>query len=502
MGRQKGGFIEYALRDIRSAEDIELVFDRVLTPTAAGIGRLPIPKQTHGYCSTDMIITILFYADRIRDMIWDLVFTHFVQPLPVDRTPAVYVEDRYLDMERTPISPDAADKNVRVMRRVSIMLAAGAARVLRILENPHETIRKREEKRRRHESFTETVETHNLAPGELCAILTSAALRFDIPIQKGVQTSLASSNQQVLLDVVRWAVSNINKKFKFNARHRFNSASETLLAMTTTIFQTMSLEDPTVRFNEDDPSNTDSHAVALIRVFDQWYVSDDNVGFLLLLQKPGDPPGKSSVRQAEIDYTFLELIRSPVSGRDETQIVYNLRSTADWSVIVAQTQPITRPGTKAIYIMREASGLFPPKEMIDRPAVRARAPPTSRASGPAAAGAGEPEEMGAIAELLAEDRPRITLSQFIETLPSAEHFREEEGPPVALPLVRREAAEPKRDAAWVFRAIVLNSGRVYVTVQRGPPAGGKRYSRRSKQWGSRKGVGSSTRRKSSRPLKR
>lgn len=502
MGRQKGGFIEYALRDIRSAEDVELVFDRILTPTPAGVGRLPIPKQTHGFCSTDMILTILFYADRIREKMWSLVFDKFIRTLPGDRQPAIYVEDTYLEMERTPISPEDPERNVRVLRRVSLMLAAGAARVLRILDNPHDTIRLREEKRRRHASFAETLESHGLGPGELCAILTSAALRFDVPIQKGVRTALASDNQRRLLENVQWAVSNIDKKFKFKAAHRFSSASETLVAMTTTIFETMSLEDPTARFNPENPSNTDSHAVGLIRVLDQWYVSDDNVGYLLLLQKPGDPVGKSSVRQAEIDYTFLELIRSPVAGRDETQIVYNLRSTADWSVVVAQTQPIVHSGTKAIYIMREASGLFPPREMIAQPVVRAR----PALAAPAAAGAGEPEEQGAIAELLAEDRPRPTLAQLVESLPSAEYFREEEGPPIAPPLEPRraagEGAAPKRDAAWVFRTIVLNARRVYVTVQRGPPAGGKRYSRRSKQWGSRRGVASSTRRKSSRLPKR
>jgi hypothetical protein len=397
-----------------------------------------------------MLITILFYADDVRDTIWKFVFKFLIAPR--EEGPAVYASDSFINAVRGSVSRDDPELNRLVLRRVQLMLVAGAARVLRILEDTHETLQRRADPalRRRHASFVETVESHMLSPGELCAISTSAAVRPYVPVEKGIATSVYYQKQIYLLKNVVWALSHQKKvPVRFKADDKFNAASETLVAMTTTLFETVSHTDPTVRFDERNPDRTESHAVALIRVKNQWYVSDDNIGFLLLLQKEGDQPGKSSVRQSDIDLTFLETVRTQVPGEPKTNIVYNLRSTLDWNVVVARTQPIVKDGTYAIFTMREGTGIYNPRP-------RGSGAAAHGGPGPAAAGAGAGEE----AEVTKEDMEKFKME--------------------------------------LYRVIIHKVGRVYVTSTMrpwGPPAGGKRrYSRKVRQWGRKKGVGSSTRR--------
>ena len=494
MRRQRGGVIQYFIRRIRSPEDVEAAIYNALN---SGIRRLPIPMQTRGYCGTDAVVTILFYADGIRSGLWKFVFEKLVRPSPEGFR--LYVSDDYLEQERAPI-PEGATRDSRIATRVNILLMAGAARVLRILDNPLTTLTQRSERPGRHLSFDESAETHGTAPGELCALLAVGIGDESIGVQKGGPDALNYITEDRAYQNIQWAFRRGNIKPVFDYSLRFAPSGNTLVAVTIPLADAVSLENPTISITESDLRNVlVGHTIALIRVNRKWYVSDDNVGYLLLLKKPGDPPEESSVRQSDIQYTFVEIVQEFVPERDDMiGITYNLRSVADWSVVVASTDSIIVRETRP-FLMREISGLYPPPEMVARRAPRApRPPPRPRAPAPAgaaAAGAGEPDDPGAIAELLAEEARPMSVLEYVESLPlqSELMFREVEGPPFTPALVPPPPIGPE-EYARLFRSMALKYRRLYITIP-GPVTGGRRYSRRVRQWGSRKGVGSSTRRR-------
>jgi hypothetical protein len=481
MRRQRGGVIQYFLQTIRSPENVETAIYNALN---SGIQRLPIPMQTHGYCGTDAVVTILFYADGIRRGAWKFVFEKLVKPSPEGFR--LYVSDDLIEQERAPV-PSGDAGNVRLATRVNVLVMAGASRVLRILDNPITTLTTRVERPASHPSFEESAETHDISPGELCALFTVGIGDDSIGIRKGGPTAMNHTIETDAFQNIRWAFDALNIKPRFEHSLRFSPSSDkTLVAVTIPIWDAVSVDNPTLLITESSfHTGVQGHTIVLIRVNGNWYVGDDNVGYLLPLRKPDDSSEESSVLQSDIQYTFVEVVQAIVPGRrDVLGITYNLRSVANWSVVVASTEPILIRGNRES-LMREMSGLFPPPEMVAPRASRPRPPPRApAATAPSAAGAGEPEAPGTIAELFAEDRP-MSVADYIESLPlkSEVVFREEEGPPFTSALVPAPPRKPEQYGK-VFRDLAIKNRRLYISTV-GPATAGKRYSRRSKQRGSK-----------------
>lgn len=277
MRRQRGGRVFYTARYFKRPEEIEFT----LRERPAFL----IPSQTGGQCATDSAIAILFYADGVRQILWDWVYKN---------APGgdIQIPDEALEIERLRTS---------IPRMTKVFLLTVAARVLRILESYADPSL-------RSASFSPSEETEETTPSEVCSNLGITLIRmlrvsspglWDTPPGPATPITLISPGSRTT--GVDYGTSTSPENFRALLRmlarvflrtpevvrnigaidiQRQEPADE-LVAINMSLIQIASEE-----AEEGDINRTIGHAISLIRLQNKWYIADNNVGRLVEMPMP------------------------------------------------------------------------------------------------------------------------------------------------------------------------------------------------------------------------
>jgi len=504
MEPQRGGAVRYVIRRLTDPKAVESYFQ-----TRKRLGRpIPIPSQTFGTCGIDSLIAVLFYADEVRLWIWDWVFKNYVK-VEMDIAGERYV----IDVSDEALHPRTLEPTlggydeVLTKRRVDTFLATSAARVLRILEAEPETTTTT-----RAVSRTRAEEMHGSAPGEICGTLAlllarpgSEAVKDPrLRVEGALGYSFSAEEEAYAVTLIStvmgktWASRTgggaMGLSIDPSDVHRHN-----VVAIGTTLHDSINDKDMIMRQNIGD-----THAVTLIRHNGEWHVSDDNIGILLPLV-PTSPA--VSINPTTLLTSFLELYMQ--KQLDGTQrCMYRLRWNSNWSSLLASTPEatflkpdfMTRPG---IQVMRESKGLFGGPLTPDQ--TRSAFAYLSSLPTPPVMPLGYGESMDILPAVVFLRRLGYSLSE--PPNPSQRYALEKLSDAIAKSVLRGVNPEIGRYYLFVRGGTQSFRERRKPGILRGPRAAGaseggmRRYSRKVRQWGSRRGVAYSTRRRGSRPRK-
>jgi hypothetical protein len=415
MGKQKGGRIFYEATRVKTPAAIEGALREMPAP---------IPSQTGGQCSTDSIIVILFYADGLREALWDWLFRKF----PGGK----------INLSDEELSPDVLVRDIR--RMTSAFLVTIGARVLRILDTVEPRISDV-----RPRSFAPGEETHDTTPSEVCSNIgislsrilkiskappTSAEpLRFIDPKSRssagdyGITGALKSDRQRIMEWVLRNFLYSEIDRSKFGTFSpaagavRMVGRSSEIVAMNIALAQIESEERPVEKEGADW-----EHSISVVRINDAWYVADNEVGRLIPMQTAAGgqftPEMMTQLESPHEVYFELRYTQPPGAGAGYPQAQYFLKdlagnvlaSTERASMLAREPDPSVRPLLGENKIMREMYGIevpagvvvvLEPRTMIywKRP-TRITGPPTGWESIAAGAPAGPRGRVATVADLL------------------------------------------------------------------------------------------------------
>ena len=396
---------------------------------------IPIPSQTGGQCSTDSIIAILFYADGLRQGLWDWLFRRFPRG-----------NVNFPDEE---LSPDVLVRDTRKL--TTAFLVTIGSRVLRILDTVEPRISDA-----RPRSFAPGEETHGTTPSEVCSNLgislarilkivktktpPTEALRFIDPKSRsgtgeyGVSGATKKDRNRIL----DWILSNFLfteiDRTKFGTFTTANIASLATrisepVAMNINLSEIESEERPV------DKKTGWDHIITVVRVNDVWYVADNEVGKLAPIRTSTGgqfPPEMIAQLESPREVYFeLRYTQNPEARDEFPQAQYFLKdlagnvlaSTEKVRMLSRQPEPGIRPFLES-KIMREMYGIEIPEGVVVVPQPRSivywKRP--FRSSGlsadwtsimarfgePAPAAAGSGERVATVADLLKGSGKRKT----------------------------------------------------------------------------------------------
>ncbi len=492
MRRQTGGAVRYEIPpELNSPEKVlALIRERAVN--------LPIPSQTIGVCALDSIISGLLYPSGVSDYMWRYIFERCVRREVPDKL-VIFVPDDYLSLA----SLRALAPEERVNRQIDAFLATSGARVLRILANIDGSSRAI----RRELSFASAAEMHGSSPSILCATLASALGREEREaprVYAAIEGVTPPNPDSLALDNAEAAVA--LKKILTRVQPpglgiQLNEAPVVLRRRIAAVFVTLS----GMRSEEwrTAARTQDFHAIALVRIAGLWYVADDNMGRLLKLNS-GSPLDSKQIQGSFVEFDFTKIAEE---DRDAHNIPagayplicqYRLVSMTDWKKVIASTDEtfkIRFPGDDAHFLkwssrpvgmggaMAELHGLVDGRSFYPPGLYRyyRNLEPTND----------EVDEANDdIAEVQEADVERGKAFLLKRGVGMREILEDSE-------TLRRVGKYIVRKANVPIEPYILKPERIYLTVP-AAPTGGRRYSRRSKQWGSRKVAASSTRRRGSR----
>lgn len=407
MGKQKGGRIFYEAEVLKTPEAVEAMFRG---------GSVPIPSQTTGQCAIDSVISILFYADGIRQALWSWFFSK----APKGR---VNIPDEELN-------PEVLRTDVRKLTTAFLMTIG--ARVLRILDTEEAR-----ESSTRSKSFSASDESHGTTPSEVCSNLGISLSR----VLKYVKMKIAPPGGVDVIDPrARSTLVNYEEGSSKPERERMiewivgtflPSEVDGSLYGAFSVGKTLSLaarRDEPVAINlhllhiegEENPVATGvlGHAISVVRVNNNWYVADNEIGDLLALRPPLTPEILDQIESPQDVYFEARYTTNPGTGGEDEypSAQYFLRdlaggilsSTSNMPMLSRVPSPLVRPfvGTsimREIYGMESRRGavIFPGNRSILywKPTNRSSPPPERGTSimdmfGSRPAGAGSPFEFG------------------------------------------------------------------------------------------------------------
>lgn len=402
MGKQKGGAVYYKATRLTSPDAIEALFS-----TARD---LPIPSQTSGQCATDASLGILFYADGVRQRVWEAVFKH--APGGEIRIPDEELEVGRLRKDR--------------LLMMKVFLLTSAARILRILEetDPHS--------RDRSKSFSPSDEMHDTTPSEVCSNLSTLLISI-VDGRKGatsVTPGMRSTGKDYhytfagMLGGMIWTILYDFIGGRSEGDYYFANTSEFTPVPDKKEDEFVAF-DITLKYVKDEnsfralPHRANlGHAISVIRVNNRWYISDNEVGRLVELKTPGLKPitprvshlfRDSSTTYVEAEYERMSREEAAefageeadgYKGRIPIIAQYKIRKVSDKSTIAMTSGVDILKGSSIISDVSNTTFLKEPlgddtihrtsffwRRRLSSPAPR----PSAVATGPAAAGAGPPE---------------------------------------------------------------------------------------------------------------
>ena len=380
MGKQKGGRIFYTAQALKTPKDVEFLL---------GADTIPIPSQTGGQCSIDSLIATLFYADGVRQILWDWVYKN---------APGgdIRIPDEDLVLENLRLD---AQKMTRVF------LLTVAARVLRILESRESTAPVR------MASFSPSEETHGTTPSEVCSNLGNTLIRMirlslgrgeGAPItltappiapeaRTSLQTYAGSSKWPDRWALLYWLfgefllTGDILKKNGTIVMQRVNPDVE-LVAINMMVLGVASEEAVDI----SDP-NGFAHVISLIRLQNKWYIADNEAG--ILVEMPMPPEVIPLLEDPAQTYFQVKYMIPP--GLSAGFAEYSIRKVADRTVLtktpmVYMLERDVAPGVRPSYpttVLREHPR-FQTAGGVGRICLFWKKSPFASPAGPAAAGAG------------------------------------------------------------------------------------------------------------------
>ncbi len=338
---------------------------------------------------------MLFYADGLRQALWDWLFRKFPKG-------NINVPDEEL----------GADVLVRDTRKLtSAFLTTIGARVLRILDSEEPRISDV-----RPRSFAPGEETHGTTPSELCSNLgislarilkivkvPSAAaepLRFIDPKSRTTtaEYGVSGTTKPDRDRIVEWILGNFLYSEIDRTKHgTFSSVAMVSLARRTSEIVAINITLSEIE-SEERPVNKNTgwdHIITVVRINDAWYVADNEVGVLMSIQTPaGGPFSPEIIEELESPYrVYFELryTRSRGGGDEYPEAQYFLRdlsgnilaSTRKMPMLAREPVPGVRPVVQP-KIMREMYGIQDPggRVVVPQPRTMVYWKRPSRSSGP------------------------------------------------------------------------------------------------------------------------
>ncbi len=375
MGKQKGGRIFYEATRTTSPVAIEGALREM---------PIPIPSQTGGQCSTDSIIAILFYADGLREALWDWLFRKF----PGGK----------INLSDEELNPSVLVRDIRGM--TSAFLVTIGARVLRILDTVEPRISDV-----RPRSFAPGEETHDTTPSEVCSNLgislsrilkisktppaVAEPLRFIDPKSRsdtgeyGISGALKSDRHRIMEWVLRNFLYSEIDRSKFGTFSpaagavRMVGRSSEIVAMNLALAQIESEERPVQKAGVEW-----EHSISVVRINNAWYVADNEVGKLMPMQTAaGGQLTSEMLTQLESPhevYFELRYTQNPEAGAEYPRAQYFLKdlagnvlaSTEKAPMLARQPDPSVRPVLESNIIMREMYGIEIPEGVVVVPEPR------------------------------------------------------------------------------------------------------------------------------------
>jgi hypothetical protein len=502
---QKGGAVRYTVPATLDTPDkvLALIRERAVN--------LPIPSQTVGTCALDSMISALLYPSGVSDVVWRYIFEQYMSRDALNRL-VVFVPDEYLSFAALRVLPEEE----RMNRQVDAFLASSAARVLRILENIDGSSRAL----RRELSFSPTPEMHGSTPSVLCATLATALGREgqEFIIYRSIEgRPPARDEADLALDAKEAGIALSKVLMRIQSREiRIQTNEDPIPERRRIAAVFISTTDTDDRVWYTSNKKTLLHAVALIQIRGSWYVADDNFGRLLKLNS-GSPLSNRIIQGA-----FLQLHIRTISNEDRAAhgipeeayplvCQYSLISVDDWKKVIATTDETFKlrlPDDDALFQMFSTAPVGAEGMRREITALADGMPINPRAMY-------DYYRTLEVDEDEAEDDLRDTEEVKRADIERGKAFLSKRGFSVVqrdtdINTIRRIGKNLVRWLRVSVDPTMRRTNRVYLVTPVPPPAGpaaagaygGKRYSRRSKQWGSKKGAGSSTRRRGLRVRRR
>jgi hypothetical protein len=312
MGRQRGGAVFYDIPEfLRSVRAVNSVIEHIVLTRI----NLPNPAQTADVCSTDAVLTTLFYSDVVRQWVWQWVFDNCVEGGVINIPDEQLTSEYLLDMR--------VSYQVRTLRQAKAFLATGAARILRILAKyPRTSL-----SYTRTQSATPAPEMHGKTPSEMCAILAIALAgsgdetktmygSLDPGGETPKNLRMSRDASRIVLEKAFQAIERSPRTKKFDGGVELSGE-----VRIPTTRMTVAIYMNTTPITTDRWFSTQlnargyaerAHAVSLIHINGNWYVSDNELGVLLKMKtfNSKEPLTENVIRKSYLHQTIQKIAES------------------------------------------------------------------------------------------------------------------------------------------------------------------------------------------------